>query len=496
MMGIDNKFELNLLFENMLEGVIVQNIKGEIIFFNKKALQILSMTEDQLRGKTSMDSAWRAIREDGSNFPGEEHPVMISLRTGKECRNVIMGIEVEIGNRKWITINSFPIFKPDTKEVEKSVVVFNEITEMHKLSEELELKNSRMQMAMEALNFGVWDWDLKNDVLIWDDSMYKIFGISKSDFSKAYEAFNKLLAPGESEKVQKELDESFKNKTDYHGEFKINKSSGEKRLIKAASKAYYDNDGKISRLVGANWDITELRSNEMKLLQNARMSTLGEMSAGIAHEINNPLSIISGYMEVLNILIKKGEVDKLQDPINKINSAVDRVSKIVKSLSTFSKQDLMDEKKVTDFQKVFDESEDLFQQRLKNKGINLQVINNSKSKIKVNSIQISQIIVNLIINSIQALETIGDKWIKIDVIENNNYIEAIFTDSGKGVSEGIVNKLFDPFYTTKDIGVGTGLGLSISKGIAEKHGGSLEYKLDSPNTTFILKLPIHKQSSY
>lgn len=490
-MNIEN-FPVSItdLLGNMTEGLVVQEKSGAIVFHNQAALDILGLTSDQITGKTSMDPSWKAIKEDGSNFPGEEHPAMIALTQSKKVKNTIMGIETPLGDPRWVLINACPLFEDNSKEASKVFATFRNITDEQLLKKELKEQNNRMQIAMQALKFGIWDWDLVNDNLIWDDHMYVIFGIKKEDFGGAYDAFDKLLVEGESERVKKSLDGTFKAQGDFNSEFKIKRPDGQIRLIRAIAKAYYNKDGVIQRLVGTNRDITEERENEIKFYQASKMNTLGEMAAGIAHEINNPMAIIEGYLSVIeNELQNVGNVN-LIEKLRPMKKSVQRVTKIVKGLKTFSRQDSLSFQEDTFFKQILEDSMDLFEERLKSKGINFEYIDANMFKVNVNPVEISQIVVNLIHNSIHAIEMLDSKWIKIDVKYQKGKLFVRFIDSGSGISSENSEKLFEPFFTTKEVGFGTGLGLSISKGIAQKHGGDLVYASNEPNTTFVLTIPL------
>jgi PAS domain-containing protein len=119
----DNKEMHRFLFENMTQGVVYHSSTGEVIYANKAASRILGLTSDQLFGKTSFDPSWRSIREDGSDYPGELHPAIITLKTSKEVRNEVMGVFSPNENSYvWININSIPKYKPGQKKPYQVVV--------------------------------------------------------------------------------------------------------------------------------------------------------------------------------------------------------------------------------------------------------------------------------------------------------------------------------------------------------------------------------------
>jgi C4-dicarboxylate-specific signal transduction histidine kinase len=162
----------------------------------------------------------------------------------------------------------------------------------------------------------------------------------------------------------------------------------------------------------------------------------------------------------------------------------------------FSRESSSDEKIKYSLNKVIEETLDICQEKINNSGTTLEVIGLTKDAfIYCRPIEISQVILNLINNSYQATASFSHPWIKLRLQEqDDSYILSII-DCGEKIPAQIRQKLFQPFFTTKDIGIGTGLGLSISRGIIEEHKGKLTYKENEPNTTFEIELPKYNEKS-
>jgi C4-dicarboxylate-specific signal transduction histidine kinase len=226
------------------------------------------------------------------------------------------------------------------------------------------------------------------------------------------------------------------------------------------------------------------------------MSSLGEMASGVGHEINNPLTIILGSIEKLKRQLRPEITsrDEIQSTLEKLSNNSNRIAKIVSGLRTFARDASQDEKTLVSANEVTRDTLDLTQERLLARGIDFRVhvedIESKDASFWGRSIQISQILINLLNNSADAIETLKEKWIYLHFkIQNGNLIWRI-SDSGNGIPQNIADKMMNPFFTTKEEGKGTGLGLSISQSLAVEHGGQLKYLPLETHTTFELSIPV------
>ena len=232
---------------------------------------------------------------------------------------------------------------------------------------------------------------------------------------------------------------------------------------------------------------------QVTLVQSAKMAALGAMAAGVAHEINNPLTIISGKASLLAEQLKKGPVDpkRLSDGFEVIEKTAIRIAKIVQGLRSFSRQEAVDPMHPVDMRAVIDDTLSLCRERFQRGGVQLEVDTAGRGPIMVNGRpgQISQVLLNLLQNSFDAVQEVERRWVTIRIEENEREAILEVIDSGKGVPVEHRHRLWEPFFTTKPVGQGTGLGLSISNGITQAHGGVLELDEESSNTCFRVRLP-------
>lgn len=223
---------------------------------------------------------------------------------------------------------------------------------------------------------------------------------------------------------------------------------------------------------------------------SSKMATVGEMSAGIAHEINNPLAVISGTVDILNLKIQKEKYDQIPKQVKTIKKAIERISKIIKGLQRVSYRSHHAELEKVSMREIMDDTLDFSREMLKSKGIDLFVEDLLECLIECRSVEISQVILNLINNARDAISDLEDKWIKIQTFQMGNQLRVNVIDSGNGIPLDIQDKIMESFFTTKELGKGTGLGLSLSKRIVEEHKGQLFIDNENENTCFSLILPI------
>ncbi len=235
----------------------------------------------------------------------------------------------------------------------------------------------------------------------------------------------------------------------------------------------------------------ELDKQRANMINSSRLAALGEFSAGMSHEINNPLAVIIGKATILKSFVTKGLIaPEYEIHFTKINEMCERISKIIKNLRAYARDGSNDPFDYFELNHFLSDIGELTRLKLDKKAINFKIQRNTKiEKIYGKEIPLSQVIINLINNSADAVETHSEKWVELIITEDDAHIIFIVRDSGSGIPDNVQKKMMTPFYTTKTIGKGTGLGLSISKGIVEEHKGLLIYNSESANTEFIVKLP-------
>ena len=239
-----------------------------------------------------------------------------------------------------------------------------------------------------------------------------------------------------------------------------------------------------------------------QLIESARLTSLGEMAGGMAHEINNPLMILMA--RVLRIRRRISKATNLEpiflrdtnEDLEKLDQILVRVSKIIKALKTYARDGKDDASNVVQVSHLVSDALELCRSQIKNQSIDLKICDYDQTlKIECREVQIGQVLLNLLNNAIAAVEGAQQKWIQIEIRDHCDAVSFVVRDSGPGVPTELKHKIMYPFFTTKPVGKGTGLGLSISKGIVESHQGTLELDEESEFTTFVVRIPKMRISS-
>lgn len=249
-------------------------------------------------------------------------------------------------------------------------------------------------------------------------------------------------------------------------------------------------------LLSVAHDITYLKNIQNSLIEQSKMASLGEMAAEIAHEVNNPLTIIQGKTQLLLSKIGSSNVNmaNCKNDMEQIEKNCIRIDKIIKSLKAVTRKADLDPFENVSILKLIDEALEICSERFRKRKINLftthEELITSDSVTRARPSEVVQVLVNLLNNSYDAIQN-HDRaaWCRVGVTLQADMFLVEVMDSGSEIEPEVVQKMMDPFFTTKLAGKGTGLGLSVSKQIINNHGGDLYYDSLSENTRFVFTLP-------
>ncbi len=372
------------------------------------------------------------------------------------------------------------------KQVTGLVFLTKDITERKIIENKIKESEQNYRTLFENIDELIFRSDDKGNILFINKSVEKLLEYSGKYLISKPSKLLKSIHPEDYEMIRSVFDK-------YDKGLKTSKSELECRLITKKNQTIYlggtiyprlNEDGKFIGFEGVAQDITEKKKAEIKektlqleLQNKSKLASIGKLAAGVAHEINNPLGALSGGIEVLKERYHNDSY--LIDRLKKISKITERITKIVDGLLYLSRQKAL-KKEYTNINNMIDDSIETFKDSIREKSIKLRkkikIVKNlthSLPKIPVEKDQISQVFLNLLKNAYDAIEKSGTISISSLSSKDENNVLITFKDTGIGIPKKNLDKIFLPFFTTKDVDKGTGLGLSICDGIIKAHKGDI-----------------------
>jgi signal transduction histidine kinase len=416
----------------------------------------------------------------------------ISMFLPVSFANLILTQE-ESGYFLSLGIWSFLIFS-----LSQSKRMYQQQIEFNKNRDDIEFRDLRLHDFINSIP----------GMVIWLDSELKFQDMNenflkKQQISRDSLIGNKIDNSNSPQGIVKQL-LAFTNSTDKMFTTEIEHATDKETryYLSVFTKHNYGQSTNISIL---NLDISDLKSKEqnlesqrMQLMENEKMVSLGELAGSIAHEVNNPLAIITGKAHVILHKIDHHQADlpTLRSYATHIYETAFRIKKIIESLRLLANEGRVATTEPYTIKDVIQPVLDITQNKLLSQKIELKLEHDNPGvKVVCGLIEMGQVLMNLIVNSIHAIETSDEsKWIRIHSTLTDGKVQIRFSDCGLGIPEDIQKKIFTPFFTTKGIERGTGIGLSLSRRLLQKQGGDLYYESGCANTTFVIELPAAEKS--
>ncbi len=427
----------------------------------------------------------------GRTEPCDPCPVLETFQDGTSHTGEETGVSQDGSINYWIGRTS-PI-----RDAEGNITAVMEmsldVTQMRRLEEEIRKSEEKYRYIFDNIPNPVFVLD-RRSLMIMDcnDSVKSVYGYDKQELLRT--SFLRFFEDSEHQH--------------YALEIRNNDTLNMARQMTRDGRSIYVNirvspseyQGKKAYLLTTS-DITKRLMAEQQLIQASKMATLGEMATGIAHELNQPLSVIKTASEFLMRKVRKAEPireDILKTMAEEIDSHVDRASKIIQHLREFGRKSDVKSERVQ-VNEALRKAVDIFSQQLKLREIEVvQDLKEDLPAILGDANRLEQVFINLLINARDAIEERCEKEGNRD-IEKRIYLKTWLQkdkvtievkDSGVGIPQDILRKIFEPFFTTKRVGKGTGLGLSISYGIVQDYEGTIRVKTaENGGADFILQFP-------
>jgi PAS domain S-box-containing protein len=378
-----------------------------------------------------------------------------------------------------------PIFDVDG-QIQKFLAVRFDVTKERRLEQHLE-------EAQKTANIGSWSFLKETGRIEWTRQMFALFPENEADGPPNFERHFSTIHEEDRAYWLNTVNQCLEDGKQYEMRFRSVFPDGTFKWINAIGKGHFDPSGKVRELSGTCQDITHaveienaLRMEQARAMQNAKLAELGEISASIAHEISNPLTVIAGIAHTFDIIV--ADPARLEAGITSVKKAVSRISKIVTGLRKYSRNSGESFRECM-LQEIVEETMVLTAAKARDHDVKIELVSNDNGKILCDDVEIGQVVINLINNGIDAVKDLSEKWVRVSVHSDQNAVSLLVHDSGRGIPPEVRDKMFQSFYTTKPVGVGTGLGLAIVKTILNRHNATINVRADEPNTCFEIKFP-------
>ena len=511
----ESEEKLRTYLESAPDGVYINDLKGTFLYGNKKAEEIIGYKKEELIGKSFLK-----LNLLPAKYLAKAGKLLALNAMGKSTRPEELELIRKDGTRVWVEISTTPI-----KQKGKTVVLgfVRDITERKQMEQQLQEKNEqldaqneelraineelrateeqlqqsqeKLERMFESVTEGIIVANLDGTILKVNEKTAQMLGFASDDGLLGKTAIE-LVVSRDRERIADNVRKALKEGLIRSQEYTLLRADGSEFPGELSTSALKDASGKVIGHITIVRDITERKQMEEKderlqqeLDLTSRLASIGQMASGVAHEINNPLTGVIGFS---HLLMSRDIPSDMKQDLQVINSEAQRVAKIVENLLTFARQ--------------------------RKPGRECVVINNIIARVielrayemKVNNIevetqlapdlpctmadagQLQQVFLNIILNAehfMTKAHNRGKLLVKTERIHGN--IRASFTDDGPGIIKENLDKVFNPFFTTKEVGSGTGLGLSICHGIITQHKGRIyaQSKLGQ-GATFVVELPI------
>ena len=365
--------------------------------------------------------------------------------------------------------------------------------------EELEHALERLETSTDLARIGIYDWDVVAGTIVWNKQHFLLFGYDPDTSEASFAAFQARIHPEDRASMEAALASARKTGEDYRAEYRIVLPSGDQRWVMGIGRFTYDNDGRPMRMRGVIMDVTDRRKAEDTVRRVQKMDALGQMTGGIAHDVNNILGIISGNLQ---LIAHRPTEENVAEGVRSSLKAAERGADLIRRLLAFSRR-----------QPGNIAPCDLLEEILKVKPLLEKSIPKSVSigvfvppevwPVRMEAAEFGDALLNLAINAAHAMPNGGRLHIEAGntAIDGNGllggsdvspgeYVVLAVSDDGTGIPHEIVDKVFEPFFTTKERAQGSGLGLSMVYGFARRCGGTARiYSEMGRGTTVRLYLP-------
>jgi len=339
-----------------------------------------------------------------------------------------------------------------------------------------------VRLALAVVRMGTWDLDIGSGAMTWSDEASQVLGGAEGRLPETLDGLLAVLPGEDRDRLRAALDRGLAEVGDHAAEFRLPREDGNPAWIRMAGRVITDGTGRPVRIVGIAADVTEQRRSEEHLRQVQRMEALGRLAGGMAHETNNQMAVVIGFVD---FILRRTELPAdLRGDLDQIRRAAERTAAVTQQLLTFSRRQLV-QPEVLDVSSVVRTFAPVLRRTL---GEQSELVTRipETCHVRIGRGQIEQVLLNLALNAVDAMPDGGNLTIEISEvvlpvqghgprqkfpIREGRYALLAVADSGVGMDQTTVERIFEPFFTTKDVGKGSGLGLAAVYGIVKQADG-------------------------
>lgn len=472
------------ILDAMPAGVVQVDRSGAIELANATALEVLGLTREDLLRRVTMDFEGDTFDEEGRPFPVERYPVSRALATGESQPPVIIGVRRPDGTARWSLYSAMPV-RGDTGEVTSAVVTFLDVTAQRQAQLALRASEERLTSVLDSAPNIIATTDHEGRIRFVNRIAHglrrdEVIGTNFLDF----------IGPDHRERVRTLAERVLRQGEHATWEVPIRGDLGS--TIYATVAGPLRDGGRIVGMTIVTWDVTDQRNLQARIATADRMASLGTLSASVAHDINNPLAYVLGSLDWCVRAIKGGTVDAaaLLEPITAALEGASRIRTIVRDLKTFAQPRAASER--ADLRSVLELA-------LRIAGAELAC----RARVETDfagapetwscDARFGQVFVNLLVNAAQAIPVgqVAAHRVRVTTGRDvDGFMSVRIEDSGCGIEPELLDRIFEPFVTTKTAELGTGLGLFICRTIVASRGGTISVESTvGKGSTFLVRLP-------
>ena len=480
------------ILEDMEDSYFEVDLSGHYTFFNDSLCRTFRCSREELLG-----ASYRAY------MTQKVAKVVLKAfnkvyRTGKPNKGFTYELVRKDGSTAFDELSAFPLRNQGGKIIGFRRIG-HDVTERKQAEEVLRQSEERYRTILDDMEGGYFEVDIAGNFTFVNDALCRHLGYSREEMigmnNRAY------MDEENAEQVHKTFNEVYRSgKPAKWFSWELIRKSGEGRFVEASVYPLSNEAGENIGFRGIANDITERkrmgeerREMEQKAHLASRLASVGEMASGIAHEINNPLTAVIGYSQ---LLMAKDLPEDIRGDIGAIHDGSQRVAGVVKRLLAFARQQRL-EREYVNINEIIETTLALRTYEMETGNVEVKVYLDPMLPATIaDGAQLQQVFLNLIINAETEMRLAhgkGNLLVKTEAIDDT--IRISFEDDGPGIASENLGRLFEPFFTTREVGEGTGLGLSVCHGIVSEHGGTIHVESQlRKGATFIVELPIVTES--